>query len=269
MMKIKLLAVTLVMTATGSATAAILSPIDNGTGGRGQGEAAFVLYDPTTNQSYVKDLGTTWQTFRDNLDNSAYSVSYNVNTAAGSVYARALGASDPANLVWSVGVANSQNSDFSNFEDFGIIGTSNTKKNINNAALNTILQIMDQFTTAQRGALSPVNNDPALNDEYFGTIDNGAYAGSEAIWGTSWGSNFAVNNSAAFGSDLDFYYWKTGGFSPDPSVTKAVGSWSFDGATLSYGAATASPVPVPAAVWLFGSGMLGLVGVARRKKHNN
>jgi hypothetical protein len=28
-----------------------------------------------------------------------------------------------------------------------------------------------------------------------------------------------------------------------------------------------SVVPVPAAVWLFGSGLLGLVGVARRKKH--
>lgn len=27
-----------------------------------------------------------------------------------------------------------------------------------------------------------------------------------------------------------------------------------------------TPVPVPAAVWLFGSGLLGLVGVARRKK---
>lgn len=29
---------------------------------------------------------------------------------------------------------------------------------------------------------------------------------------------------------------------------------------------TAAPVPVPAAVWLFGSGLLGLVGIARRKK---
>lgn len=27
-----------------------------------------------------------------------------------------------------------------------------------------------------------------------------------------------------------------------------------------------SPIPVPAAVWLFGSGLLGLIGVARRKK---
>ncbi len=31
-------------------------------------------------------------------------------------------------------------------------------------------------------------------------------------------------------------------------------------------AGSLAPVPVPAAVWLFGSGLLGLVGVARRKK---
>jgi hypothetical protein len=33
---------------------------------------------------------------------------------------------------------------------------------------------------------------------------------------------------------------------------------------ISFG--TVSPVPIPAAVWLFGSGLLGLVGMARRKK---
>ena len=27
-----------------------------------------------------------------------------------------------------------------------------------------------------------------------------------------------------------------------------------------------SAVPVPAAVWLFGSGLIGLIGIARRKK---
>ena len=30
-----------------------------------------------------------------------------------------------------------------------------------------------------------------------------------------------------------------------------------------------SPVPIPAAVWLFSSGLFGLVGLARRKKDND
>jgi hypothetical protein len=30
--------------------------------------------------------------------------------------------------------------------------------------------------------------------------------------------------------------------------------------------ASFTPIPVPAAVWLFGSGLLGLVGISRRKK---
>ncbi|MFC1772592.1 VPLPA-CTERM sorting domain-containing protein [Pseudomonadota bacterium] len=36
--------------------------------------------------------------------------------------------------------------------------------------------------------------------------------------------------------------------------------------TLIAGTVNVSAVPVPAAVWLFGSGLLGLVGMARRKK---
>ena len=42
------------------------------------------------------------------------------------------------------------------------------------------------------------------------------------------------------------------------------GSSGFDGTITSVQASTV--VPVPATVWLFGSGLLGLVGVARRKK---
>jgi hypothetical protein len=40
---------------------------------------------------------------------------------------------------------------------------------------------------------------------------------------------------------------------------------SFDGSVS--GNVTVSAVPVPATAWLFGSGLLGLIGVARRKVH--
>lgn len=44
---------------------------------------------------------------------------------------------------------------------------------------------------------------------------------------------------------------------PFPNQTPAFG-----------GTLTPAPIPVPAAVWLFGSGLLGLVGVARRRKQS-
>jgi hypothetical protein len=40
--------------------------------------------------------------------------------------------------------------------------------------------------------------------------------------------------------------------------------WTFSGGTSSY-SMTITAVPVPAAVWLFGSGLVGLIAVARRK----
>jgi hypothetical protein len=41
---------------------------------------------------------------------------------------------------------------------------------------------------------------------------------------------------------------------------------NFDATSLTVTGYTPAVIPVPAAVWLFGSGLLGLVGVARRKK---
>lgn len=63
--------------------------------------------------------------------------------------------------------------------------------------------------------------------------------------------------SYAMGSDLkpaavEFFAAHIAGFDTTNDVTSA----QFAGS---------SPVPVPAAVWLFGSGLIGLVGVARKK----
>jgi hypothetical protein len=57
---------------------------------------------------------------------------------------------------------------------------------------------------------------------------------------------------------FDYYLWRYG-LSTDPFG----GTWDY---TLTFEVGAASTVPVPAAVWLFGTGLLGLVGTARRKK---
>jgi len=64
------------------------------------------------------------------------------------------------------------------------------------------------------------------------------------------------------------------GANPDPgqvSWVNGVGS-DISSAVTSYGSiqftALPSPVPVPAAVWLFASAMLGMLGVQRRRRHS-
>lgn len=100
--------------------------------------------------------------------------------------------------------------------------------------------------------------------------------------------------TAIDGSTLDFSGWvmNIGGADYDFGATQGIATYAFDGSnfTLNYHwdaaanngglgigplnvtvydlylAGTVETVPVPAAVWLFGSGLLGLIGVARRKK---
>ena len=64
-------------------------------------------------------------------------------------------------------------------------------------------------------------------------------------------------------------YTSTDGIAGNPANPDGVrGYGMIDGAFPGFNANFdfVAPVPVPAAVWLFGSGLLGLVGVARRKK---
>jgi len=54
------------------------------------------------------------------------------------------------------------------------------------------------------------------------------------------------------------------GFGIDVASSGANANIAFDNLIVNYDAV--SPVPLPAAVWLFGSGLLGLIGIRRRKE---
>lgn len=82
-----------------------------------------------------------------------------------------------------------------------------------------------------------------------------------------------VWNSGSASSTPYYYSHSTGDFSTDGSFTLAIfsngvntvtGSLTANAYTYSY--SPVSQVPVPMAAWLFGSGLLGLMGVSRRKQ---
>ena len=72
-------------------------------------------------------------------------------------------------------------------------------------------------------------------------------------------SSLALGLSVSAGNSFDV------GFIFDTRNGTCLGGDSFDNCELYISKIEFSVVPVPAAVWLFGSGLLGLIGLARRK----
>ena len=88
---------------------------------------------------------------------------------------------------------------------------------------------------------------------------DGAFTGASSNGTAYYEDTFIDNGDGTFGFILRWSSVISQGSSFDGSIAR----WRLEGtATM----ASAPAVPVPAAVWLFGSGLLGLVGVARRKK---
>lgn len=82
-------------------------------------------------------------------------------------------------------------------------------------------------------------------------------------------------NYDLFSNVQSYYYWSATEYAPDTAyawhLNMASGSQNYNSKPLNRYAwavqsGDVSAVPVPAAVWLFGSGLLGLIGVARRKR---
>jgi len=108
-----------------------------------------------------------------------------------------------------------------------------------------------------------------LNDGSFGLDTAGDGPDIENV-GASAQLGFSSPNFGGFADGVavgDSSVWKQTTFSllGGGTSTGELQAWSLaaDG-TLHYGAAV-SAVPVPAAAWLFGSGLIGLVSVARRR----
>ena len=104
------------------------------------------------------------------------------------------------------------------------------------------------------------NNNGSWNAEFFDKNDTSGGSitlldNANFMLGMDWGMGYVGDSNATLVSSPDTYLIVFHGYdNPDNHITAN---------TL---AVDLAPIPVPAAVWLFGTGLIGLVAVARRKK---
>lgn len=103
---------------------------------------------------------------------------------------------------------------------------------------------------------------------WYDTLGNLAYNDTAGNPQPGWG----MSNTGPFSNVQSNFYWSGLEYAPDTSnawyFNAGVGNQgAYSKGNLFYGWAVRSGdvVPVPAAVWLFGSGLLGLLGTARRR----
>jgi hypothetical protein len=259
-MKKSLLALAVSLAAVSGANAAWDNGVDIGnTSNFIDGEALLMIVDDVRQVSYAQDLGVHWSAL---LSGAAFNgQSFAINTTA---YNQVFGASAVGNISWNVVAYNSSEADYNTY---GLIGGTdlavddisafdpgalfNSTSNTHLTAANVPSGLSD-FVSA--------SNPESANNLSIETATNGA----KYVGGLFQAMNpSGLNGALISGTSLTLVkqgFVDNGGFSNNT----ALGTATLAGDTLTLGSA-APVVPVPAAAWLFGSALVGLTGIARRR----
>ncbi|NVN90568.1 MAG: VPLPA-CTERM sorting domain-containing protein [Desulfuromonadales bacterium] len=126
----------------------------------------------------------------------------------------------------------------------------NTLKN----GTNSVYSYYNSLTADAQGVVTGAQNN---TNSYRGKL-----SASQGRLGTALNGNSTIEGSLSNGSLVQsLYYWS------DASISGSVGQ-QISGLTIATnanGSTTVTATPIPAAIYLMGSGLLGLVGVRRRK----
>jgi hypothetical protein len=257
--------------AASAGTVPVTPPVDltgNPASNTATGSGLFVeAYDPILNKGFVEYLGPNWSTFAPG--SLTPGTTYDFGTIGGtgtnswsSVFAASVAASNPIDFV-VMSASNMTTGAYS----FQVTGPS--------TGLGTVRNSSTQSAANNIGsALAGLPVVSGSGNPIVGLTSGDAGNTFFAAIGTSLGGLFTspAVNGVANGTPIDFFQTTQVSTTPSTIVhpVKYTSGGLDDTFTLSAAGdlqfnVPGSAVPLPAAVWLFGSGLLGLIGVGRRR----
>jgi hypothetical protein len=252
-----LLAVALLAASAGAANASIA--VGNNT----TSEAYLSVYDSTQGLTFTLDLGLTFGDLVLNISNDTFSKSYDLAAlTAGSANAQwstfaanlnaattvyGVVASGTAGRIFATGPEDSP----AKFPTLAL-ATGNVSKLANHIATVNTAARADNGGSSMFDPTS-LNLSAIISDA---DTPNTGQHNQEGQFSTLNGGKSDAAADISYGQAGKFYY-----YAGIAVPFEASQQWTLVGNTLTY----AAPVPLPAAVWMFGAGLMGVLGLTRRK----
>ena len=232
--------------------------------GNGVGGLFLSVFDSIGNQTLFMDLGKTTNDFFAGMN--GYSKS---NAILQNFLASVNSAGNSAGVEWNVGAI--MNGNETPGKPFGVLATYLPGVTIDDS-LNTSTGLFSG--TLYTATYIDTNNANLLSTTL--TTDGTAVFGGKTDLGNGYytpnyyhnfGGGIAFNDAGHLGDSLfTSFIQLTSDFSGTVHTSYEQGAWNLNAATGTLTYSAVSAVPVPAAVWLFGSALVGLTGISRRRK---
>lgn len=228
--------------------------------GTGNGGMFLSIYDPGNSQSLFFDLQLSVNDFR-NTNASLIGTFSRTNSLVQNFLSSS---SDLGNVIWNVGGMSNVAS-----SDFGVIASYKSGTAITDPTFTSLSGAMSNaygyVTGANNVLVGSTNTDHLAVYGDITFLGNGHFGAG--LYGTNYGAGIPFNDTGNVGDALlTSFVHSNDTFDATGHAVFTAGQWKLDAGTGTVSYVAPAPVPVPAAAWLFGSALVGLTGISRRRK---